>query len=67
MSAFDESYQTYTTNSKHTNNNKHRVKLKRVFFPRYVVQMSPFPRLCVREDLNRDSGNLVDPFMRVTS
>lgn len=43
-----------------------RVKLNRVFFPR-CVHASPFPCLLVHQTVDRDSGNLVNPFMRVTN
>ena len=43
-----------------------RVKLNRVFFPR-SVHASPFPCLLVHRAVDRDSGNLVNPFMRVTN
>ena len=43
-----------------------RVKLNRVFFPR-CVHASPFPCLLVHMSVDRDSRNLVNPFMRVTN
>ena len=43
-----------------------RVKLNRVFFPR-CVHASPFPCLLVHQTVDRDSRNLVNPFMRVTN
>ncbi|CAN7105505.1 unnamed protein product [Brassica rapa subsp. narinosa] len=43
-----------------------KVKLNRVFFPPLILP-SLFPWLWFRWIVDRDSGNLVNPFMRVTN
>ena len=42
-----------------------RVKLNSVFFPRWVFP-SPFPWLWFRQIVDWDSGDLVNPFLRVS-
>ena len=54
---------TYSTPPKPFSHCQIRVKLNRVFFP----HPSPFPWLWFRWTAERDSGNLINPFMRITN